>query len=141
MHRESHRSAAADRVLNWRKALLVITDLGLTAYWALTAVGIVSVGKDAWLTAWSWSFLPLDALAILAGLTWSLLPGNHPLSAPMFAVALALTLAAGIMALSFFLLWGTWDISWWLVNLWLTLMPIGIALATLSPRSGNPSPC
>lgn len=117
--------------MDWRKGFLVVTDLGLTAYWVLTALHIISVGGEAWLTAWNWSFVPLDALAILAGLTWSQLPRDHRWSGPMFAVALALTHAAGIMAISFFSLWGNWDVSWWLVNLWLTLMPIGLALASL----------
>lgn len=119
--------------MSWRKALLVITDLGLTAYWALTAIGFISVGDDAWLKAWNWSFFPLDALAILAGLAWSLLPKGHRWAVPLYATALTLTHAAGIMAISFFFLWGTWDASWWIINLWLMLMPIGLALASLKP--------
>lgn len=113
--------------MSWRKPFLVITDLGLTAYWILTALGIISVGDAAWIRAWNWSFFPLDVLAILAGLTWSLLPRGHRWSTPMLAVALALTHAAGIMAISFFFLWGTWDASWWAVNLWLMLMPLALA--------------
>lgn len=114
-----------------RKAFLVVTDIGLFIYWALTAVGVISVGEGEWLKAWNWSFFPLDALALLAGLTWSLLPKDHQCATPMFAIALALTHAAGLMALSFFVLWGTWDGSWWLVNLWLALMPIGLAIGSL----------
>jgi hypothetical protein len=109
------------------KTLLVVTDVGLLAYWTLTALGLVSVGSDAWLAAWNWSFLPLDLLAVAAGLTWSLLPRGHRWASPALAVALALTHAAGLVALSFFVLWGTWDVSWWIVNLWLAVMPIVLA--------------
>ena len=41
--------------------------------------------------------------------------------------ALALTHAAGLMAISFFALWGTWDWSWWVVNVWLAVMPLILA--------------
>ncbi|MDR6866423.1 peptidoglycan/LPS O-acetylase OafA/YrhL [Microbacterium resistens] len=115
-----------------RKGLMAVTDVGLIVYWVLTALGIVSVGGDGMITAWNWSFLPLDAFAIAAGLAWSFLPRAHRWATPMLAIALALTHAAGLLALSFFVLWGTWDASWWLVNLWLALMPVGVALA--SPR-------
>lgn len=118
-----------------RKSFLVATDLGLLAYWVLTAMGVISVGKEDVLVAWNWSFLPLDALAIAAGLAWSLLPAKHPWATPMYATALALTHAAGLMAISFFVLWGTWDASWWLVNLWLALMPIGLVLMSVRSRA------
>jgi hypothetical protein len=54
---------------------------------------------------------------------------------PLFAAALALTHAAGLMAISFFVLWGAWDVSWWLVNLWLVFMPIGLVVASSCGRS------
>lgn len=116
------------------KILFVITDVGLLVYWTLTAIGVVSVGSDAQLVAWNWSFLPLDLLAVAAGLAWSLLPRGHRWARPVLAVALALTHAAGLMALSFFVLWGAWDWSWWVINLWLALMPAGILIATVGTR-------
>ena len=123
------------------KAFLVVTDVGLAAYWILTAIGVISVGHDGWITAWNWSFLPLDALAIIAGLLWSTLPRDHPWAAAMFAVALALTHAAGLMAISFFVLWGDWDASWWLVNLWLMCMPIGLAICAALRNRTAPQSC
>ncbi len=124
-----------------RRTFLVLTDLGLLGYWVLTALGIISVGEGDWINAWNWSFLPLDLLAIAAGLTWSLLPQQHRWATPAYATALALTHAAGLMAISFFVLYGTWDTSWWLVNLWLALMPIGLALAATGrpPSRRQPS--
>jgi hypothetical protein len=110
------------------KPALVATDLGLLLYWILTAIGIVSVGGDGQLKAWNWSFLPLDLLAIALGLVASCLPKRSPRSREVMAVALAFTHAAGLMALSFFVLWGSWGFSWWAVNLWLAGLPIGIVL-------------
>jgi len=70
------------------KAFLIVTDLGLLAYWTLTAVGVISVGTGDVLLAWNWSFLPLDLFAVTAGLTWSLLPTGHRWSTPLFLCAL-----------------------------------------------------
>lgn len=117
-----------------RKTVFVITDVGLAVYWILTAAGVVSVGGGSVLAAWNASFLPLDALAIAAGLIWSVLPADHRWATPLLAVALALTHAAGLMAISFFVLWGQWDLSWWLVNLWLMTMPVVVALGSPWPR-------
>ncbi len=117
-----------------RKLLLVATDLGLLAYWTFTALGVISVGNDSLLKAWNWSFFPLDLLAIAAGLIASALPRSSAWAMPLYWVALALTHAAGLVALSFFALWGTWDLSWWLINLWLALLPIGLA-ATYRPAA------
>jgi peptidoglycan/LPS O-acetylase OafA/YrhL len=114
-----------------RKGILVATDLGLLAYWVLTALGIVSVGGDTMLKAWNWSFLPLDLLAIFARLAASFLSHRKRIAVPLYATALALTHAAGLMALSFFVLWGKWDLPWWLVNLWLAGLPIVLVLASV----------
>lgn len=121
------------------KTLLVLTDIGLLAYWVLTTFHIISVGGGELLTAWNWSFLPLDLAAIIAGLTWSWLPAAHRLSTPFLIIALALTHAAGLMAISFFVLWGSWDFSWWAVNLWLAFLPISIAITKLSGHDRFPS--
>lgn len=120
-----------------RKTVLVVTDVGLVIYWTLTATGLISVGGGAMLSAWNWSFLPLDVLAAATGLVWSVLPKNHPFAGVLFGIALGLTHAAGLVALSFFALWGEWDASWWIVNLWLALVPIGLAISALrsAPRS------
>ena len=122
------------------KGLLVVTDLGLLAYWTLTAAGVISVGTGDVLLAWNWSFLPLDLFAVTTGLAWSLLPIRHRWSTPLFLCALTLTFSAGLLAVSFFALWGAWALSWWLVNLWLMLMPVGLFLAPRLFCSGTASP-
>ena len=119
---------------------LIVTDLGLLAYWTLTTIGVISVGTGDVLLTWNWSFLPLDLFAVTAGLTWSLLPTGHRWSAPLFLCALTLTFSAGLLAVSFFALWGTWALSWWLVNLWLMLMPVGLLLTPRFFCRGTASP-
>lgn len=122
------------------KSLLVVTDVGLLGYWVLSAVGVISVGGDATLHAWNWSFLPLDLLAIALGLAWSLLPKNHPWNMSVLVAALALTHAAGLMAISFFAQWGSWGPSWWVVNLWFMLLPMGLAVYFVAMKRNPPKP-
>ena len=112
-----------------RKALLVGTDLGLLGYWTFSLIGVITVGAhDATLHTWNWSFVPLDLVAIILGLAWSFTPQRHQLSQPLQITALAFTHAAGLMAISFFAQQpAEWGLSWWLVNLWLMLLPIGLA--------------
>lgn len=45
-------------------------------------------------------------------------------------ISLALTSAAGVMALNFYVIRGDFDPAWWLPNLWLALFP-AVALVRL----------
>ena len=45
-----------------------------------------------------------------------------------------------LLAVSFFAPWGTWALSWWLVNLWLMLMPVGLFLTSRLFCRGTASP-
>lgn len=113
---------------------------GIAFTQGLQRLGAISVGTGDVLLAWNWSFLPLDLFAVTAGLTWSLLPTGHRWSTPLFLCALTLTFSAGLLAVSFFALWGTWALSWWLVNLWLMLMPAGLFLTPRLFCHGTASP-
>ena len=125
----------------WGNAVPVEPGLpiGIAFTQGLQRLGAISVGTDV-LLVWNWSFLPLDLLAVTAGLTWSLLPTGHRWSTPLFLCALTLTFSAGLLAVSFFALWGAWTLSWWLVNLWLMLMPAGLFLTPRLPCRGTASP-
>lgn len=126
-----------------RKALILLTDLGLVGYWVMVASGArrVGAGPGDVLTAWHMAFLPLDALAVLAGVVWLLLPRAHRLHDPMLILTLALTHASGLMEVVFFLQWGSWEASLWLSNLWLMLMPVGVGLVALvRGRPGEKAP-
>jgi len=109
---------------------MLVTDLALLGYWVATMAGWITVGEERFLNEWNFSFLILDVSAIGTGLASVVLSltqrsGGYEL----MLVSLALTFAAGIMALNFYLVRGTFELEWWLPNLWLTLFPvIGIAL-------------
>ena len=55
--------------------MFLIVDLGFIAYWAITLVGVILdeyLFKDydkPILSAWNWSFLPLDLAISASGLT------------------------------------------------------------------------
>lgn len=122
----------------WTRRLLVATDVGLIGYWTATATGVIAAHPDAVLVAWNWSFLVLDLFAAGTGLV-----ALHPLRRSeqgrvLLAVSLALTHAAGLTALTFWVLRGEFDLAWWLPNLWLALFP-PVVLAQLS-RSGSAAP-
>jgi hypothetical protein len=106
------------------------TDLGFLGYWVLTVVGLVSVGADPLLQAWNWSFVALDLLAISTGLVSVWLASRAPVPADgLMVISLTLTAAAGLMALSFYVLRADYDVLWWLPNLWLLLFPTAALVA------------
>ncbi len=123
-----------------RRRLMFFTDIGMLAYWAVTALmalGLLSLPPE-WLfkdyddprvVAWNWSFLPIDLAFSLTGL-WALHrertnAGDWKIWA---AVSLTLTFCAGIMAISYWTLTGDFDPSWWIPNLFLMLWPLPFLL-------------
>jgi hypothetical protein len=108
------------------------TDLGFLAYWVATATGVLSVSGGSIMTDWNWSFVGLDVVAIGTGLL-SVAFSRAGISSAraLMVISLALTGAAGLMALNFWMLRGDYDLAWWLPNLWLFLFPV-VALALLA---------
>jgi Family of unknown function (DUF5360) len=59
------------------RVLFLITDIGFILYWLITLIGVIPATylfKDYHnpiLSAWNWSFLPLDLMVSFSGL-WSL---------------------------------------------------------------------
>lgn len=107
------------------------TDVGFLGYWVVTSIGLVSVGGGQLMSDWNWSFLGLDLVAIGTGLASLYLARRSNASAnALMIVSLALTGAAGLMALNFWVLRGEFDLAWWLPNLWLMFFPL-VALALL----------
>ena len=106
------------------KAFLIVTDLGLLAYWTLTAVGVISVGTGDVLLAWNWSFLPLDSLAAALG-CWGvhLVGRGRPFGREILIVGLTLTFCAGLMVVSFWALYGDVNLGWWAPNIVLMIVP------------------
>jgi hypothetical protein len=115
----------------WLKRLMLFTDLGLLAYWAVTATQLIPPYPEQMLVDWNWSFLTVDLLAAGTGLTaLHLARRQHPNARSVVLISLALTHAAGLLALNFWVLRGDYSLAWWLPNLWLTGFPI-VAVAVL----------
>lgn len=133
-----------------RRQLMLITDLGMIAYWvftALVAAGLIAAPMaylfkdydDPIVIAWNWSFLPLDLALSVTGL-WALRLERK--GAPAWriwaAVSMTLTVCAGLMALAFWTLRGEFDPLWWAPNLFLMLWPLPF-LAQLGRQANQAS--
>jgi hypothetical protein len=76
------------------------------------------------LSAWNWSFLPLDLAISATGLT-ALRRAKRGLGWRNLAlVSFVLTSCSGLMAVSFWTLRADFDPAWWLPNLFLLLYPL-----------------
>jgi Family of unknown function (DUF5360) len=113
------------------KAFFLFTDLGFIAYWLITALHLIPAQylfqdyTNPILTAWNWSFLPLD-LAISAtglGTLWAY-SKNLELWRSLALISLSLTFVSGLNAVSFWLIRGDFDPTWWIPNLYLLLYPL-----------------
>ena len=113
------------------KIHLVITDVGFLCYWFVSAFGLLPpdwLYKDhdnPILSAWNWSFAPIDILASVAGLMalgFQRRGRNEWLALAL--ISLCLTFSAGLMALSFWGLRRDFEIGWWLPNLYILIWPL-----------------
>ncbi|WP_410876113.1 DUF5360 family protein [Nocardia sp. A7] len=121
------------------KTMMLVTDLGFLGYWIVTALGVLSVGPDPFLRQWNWSFLGLDLAAIGLGLAGLALGSRSAVGLQVIVVSLALTAAAGLMALNFYVIRGDYSLMWWIPNMWLFLFPVA-ALATIVRPAKAPTP-
>jgi hypothetical protein len=120
------------------RTIMMGTDVGFLLYWVATAFGVISVGGGQVMEDWNWSFLGLDLLAIGTGLLSGALARHQPETSRMaMVVSLSLTMAAGLMAVSFWALRCEFDPAWWAPNLWLLLFPVA---ALLLVRPGRERP-
>ncbi|MFG1687739.1 DUF5360 family protein [Nonomuraea sp. NPDC049269] len=120
---------------------MLVTDVGFVVYFAVTALGLIPLEwafadyTNPLMIDWNWSFLWIDLLASLTGLTslWLLRRGRA--SGPsLMLVSLVLTMASGLMAIAFWTLRGDFALAWWIPNLYLMLFPVpGIICLTSQP--------
>lgn len=123
----------------WVKRCMFVTDVGLLAYWAATATHLIAPYPAEILVDWNWSFLGLDLMVGFTGLTglWLARRGRAE-GRSLMLVSLALTHAAGLTALNFWVLRDDFALEWWLLNLWLALFPVVAFVALLRPsRTGR----
>ncbi|MDH5160367.1 YvaD family protein [Heyndrickxia oleronia] len=108
-----------------------VTDVGFILYWTITFLHIIPDEylfkdyKNPILSAWNWSFLPLDILISITGFTSLYLykKGKSTWS-KMAIVSLVLTSCSGLQAISFWVLRSDFDPSWWIPNLFLLIYPM-----------------
>lgn len=121
------------------KALFLITDIGFLMYWTVTALVAMQflhippefLFKDyanPIMIAWNWSFMPLDILASVTGLLAVAFMKRGQGWKTLALISMVLTFCAGFMAICFWSFQGkfggSFEISWWLPNLFLMLWPI-----------------
>ena len=112
------------------KFFFLVTDIGFILYWLITLLHLIPAEylfqdyTNPILTAWNWSFLPLDLLISLTGFTsLYLYRQKNPKWEMIALLSLALTSASGLQAIAFWAIRGDFDLTWWLPNLYLLLYP------------------
>jgi Family of unknown function (DUF5360) len=79
---------------------------------------------DPHIVAWNWSFLPLDLLISVSGLTsLYLLKRGNPSWKGLALISLVLTSCSGLQAVAFWAWMKDFDAAWWGFNLYLLLYP------------------
>ncbi|MEO9132789.1 MAG: DUF5360 family protein [Sphingomonas sp.] len=115
---------------------LTATDLMFLAYWSLSLLHVAHIitlpseimysdFRQPRVVAWNWSFLPLDLIFSGCGLTAVAASrcGNI-IWRPLALMSLAFTIAAGWMAISYWILLGEFNPGWFIPNLILALWPL-----------------
>jgi len=133
---------------------ITVTDVAFILYWtvaALAQAGIVQIPPE-WMyanydkpdvIAWNWSFLPMDLAFSLFGLeAVAAARRGDPAWRSYAIVSLTLTMAAGGMAVSYWVILREFDPTWFLANLALVIWPLfflrGLMAAREAPTSHAP---
>lgn len=129
------------------RVLLLLTDLGFLAYWALTLghflppSWLYSDYREPVTVAWNQSFLPLDLLVSASGLSSVALERRCPSSArTLLLVSLVGTSISGLQALSFWAFRHELDPAWWAANGFLLLWPLPFLARMIWSAPSEPHP-
>lgn len=121
-----------------------IVDIGFIIYWIITYFHLIPAQllfpdyENKLLVIWNWSFLPLDALITISGITaLALERKSNPLWKNFALMSLCFTMSSGLMAIAFWSIQGWFDISWWLPNLYLMLYPLAFLRRFLKPGAAG----
>ncbi len=127
------------------KTLLSITELGMLVYWGIAimvAAGCLMIApeymysgyENPLIVVWNWSFLPIDVLFAVCGLSARFLPMVDRQRQILEVIGLSLMFCAGLMALSFWTLQGWFDVVWWGMNGWLVALSSVQIICLLTAR-------
>jgi Family of unknown function (DUF5360) len=122
------------------KSFFWFTDIAFIVYWLITALHLIPPEflfqdyTNPILTAWNWSFLPLDLLVSASGLG-SLWAYNRRLELwrSLALISLTLTMTSGLNAIAFWVIRGDFDPTWWIPNLYLLIYPFFFVPQLLRP--------
>ena len=123
---------------------LLVTDLAFLAYWTAGLASLAGLFDlpaslmyadydNPIVFAWNWSFLPLDLAFSVTGLmAVAASRKGDPRWRGLALLSLAFTLAAGGMAVSFWVIRQEFNPSWFLPNLALVVWPLAFLPGLLS---------
>lgn len=113
------------------RVFFLLTDIGFLLYWLITflhAIPAAYLFKDynnPILSAWNWSFFPLDMCISFSGISCLVLyVKKMPLWRKFGLISLVLTFCSGLQAVSFWFLRNDFDPAWWILNLYLVIYPL-----------------
>ena len=129
-----------------QKIALTVTEIGMLAYWVfatLVVLNLITVDpalmysdyQNPVIVAWNWSFFPIDVLFAVLGLLGRYGPFQSEQKSIISTISLALMFCAGLMAISFWVIRGTFDPFWWGINIWLMILPTIVLLPKLRQSS------
>ena len=116
--------------------LLSVTDVSFLLYWVLAGLslsGVIQLPAEwmyahyerADVVAWNWSFFPMDVAFSVCGLLAVRFASRGDARwVPFALVSLTLTMAAGLMAVSYWVLMCEFDPAWFLSNALLVIWPL-----------------
>lgn len=123
------------------RIFFIVTDIGFIVYWLITLLQIIPVQflfkdyNNPILSAWNWSFFPLDMCISFTGIYSLLLYSNrNQLWKKVALISLVLTFCSGLQALSFWSLRSDFDLIWWTFNIYLLMYPFFFAKGMLNER-------
>ncbi|HEX2947832.1 MAG TPA: DUF5360 family protein [Clostridia bacterium] len=113
------------------KFFFLLNDIGFLVYWLITLLHIIPADlafKDydnPIISAWNWSFFPLDMCISFTGIfSVVLFSKRNPLWKRLALISLTLTFCSGLQAVSFWFLRSDFDLIWWASNLFLVIYPL-----------------
>ncbi len=117
-------------------------------YWifaSLVALSLVSVPPEYMysdysnptVVSWNWSFFPLDVAFATAGLYGRFAAKSVASQDFLATFSLSLMFCAGLMAISFWIIDGSFDPFWWAINLWLLVLASTVLLQRYRSQNGG----
>jgi hypothetical protein len=111
--------------------LFLVVDVGFLAYWLITLLHLIPGEylfqdyQNELLVAWNWSFLPLDLLISVTGLSSIVLYQRGSASWRLLAFcSLILTSTSGLQAIAFWVIRRDFMLEWWIPNAFLLGYPL-----------------